>query len=116
MDLETGMGPLRAPSAELLICSQLLMEMNFLDFYKGHKKWSRQNDFCVIMPADEICFEWRFYFYFSNLDLKRSIQYLIDGHPRVCNKVRTQMMGFGWQDHFLLQKKYVIRESAKRGG
>ena len=53
---------------------------------------------------------------FSNLDLKRSIQYLIDGHPRVCNKVRTHMMGFGWQDHFLLQKKNVIRGSAKGGG
>lgn len=46
-----------------------------------------------------------FLFIFFNLDLERSIQYLIDGHPRVCNKVRTRMMGFGWQDHFLLQKK-----------
>ena len=55
-----------------------------------------------------------FIFIFSNLDLKRSIQYLIDGHPRVCNKVRTHMMGFGCQDHFLLQeKKNVIRESTK---
>lgn len=44
-----------------------------------------------------------FIFIFSNLSLERSIQYLLDGHPRVCNTVGTHMMGFGWQSHFLLQ-------------
>lgn len=33
------------------------------------------------------------FLFFSNLSLKRSIQYLIDGHPRVCNKVRTHIDG-----------------------
>lgn len=55
-----------------------------------------------------------FIFIFSNLDLKRSSQYLIDGHPRVCNKVRTCVMGCGWQDHFLLQKKKCNKRIHKK--
>lgn len=78
-------------------------QMNFLDFHKGHKKFGIDRlTFVSLSQFMKYVLSGGFIFIFSNLSLKRSIQYLIDGHPRVCNKARTHMMGFGWQDHFLL--------------
>lgn len=90
----------RAPAMPLSPDAQ----MNFLDLQKGHKKFGiDRSTFVSLSQFMKYVLSGDFIFIFSNLSLKRSIQYLIDGHPRVCNKARIHMMGFGWQDHFLLQ-------------
>lgn len=79
-------------------------QINFLDSHKGHTKFGVDRwTFVSLSQLMKYVLSGDFIFIFSNLSLKSSIQYLIGRHPRVCNKVRTQMTGFGWQDHFLLQ-------------
>lgn len=65
-------------------------------FYKGHNKFDIDRlTFVSLSQLMKYVLSGDFIFIFSNLNLERSIQYLLDRHPRVCNKVKTHMMGLG---------------------